>query len=67
MKIYLIIRGELYFVADLRKIYNKIRSEINVSSSIRSIDIRKKLHHTFDEKIVFKKMSGSKTEFVMSK
>ena len=51
----------------LRKIYNEIRSERNLSSSLRSIDIRQKLQDMLYEKIVSKKMSSSKTEFVMSK
>ena len=63
MKIHIILRGE----ADLRKIYKEIRSEKNLSTSTRSIDIRQKLQDTFNEEFVFKKISISKTEFVMSK
>ena len=67
VKIHIIIRGEVYSVADLRKIYKEIRSERNLSSFTRNIDIRQKLQDMFYEKNVFKKMSSSKTEFVMSK
>ena len=48
---------------------NKIRSTRNLSSSVRSSDIKDKLKNTFNENIVFKKMNGGKTntEYVMSK
>ena len=48
---------------------NEIRSTRNLSSSVRSIDIKDKLKNTFNENIVFKKMIGGKTntEYVMSK
>ena len=48
---------------------NEIRSTRNLSSSVRSIDIKDKLKNTFNENIVFKKMNGGKanTEYVMSK
>ena len=49
--------------------YNEIRSTRNLSSSVRSIDIKNKLKNTFNENIVFKKMNGGKTntEYVMPK
>ena len=62
-----IIREEVYSVADLRKIYNKIRFERNLSSCIRSNDIRQKLQDMFYEKVVLKEMSSSRREFIMSK
>ena len=49
VKIHIIIRGEVYSVADLRKIYSKIRSERNLSRSTRSIDIRQKVQDMFYE------------------
>ena len=66
VKIHVIIQGEVHFVANLRKIYNEIRPQRNVSSSTRRTDIRQKLQDMFYEKIVFKKMDSSKTEFVIS-
>ena len=67
VKVHIIIRGEIYSVADFRKLYSKIRSERNLSSSTRRIHIRQRLQDMFNEKNVFKKISSSKTEFVMSK
>ena len=52
LKINIIIRVEVYSVADLRKIYKEIRSERNISSSTRNIDIRQGM---FYEKIMFRK------------
>ena len=63
---YYITEGEVYSVADLG-IYYVIRSERNLSSSTRRIDIRQNLQDMLSEKMVFKKISSSKTEFVMSK
>ena len=50
----------------MRKIYNEVRSKRNLSSFTRSIGIRQNID-MFYEKFVFKKISISKTEFVMSK
>ena len=55
------------FYGRFEKNIKRNRSERNLSSSTRSIDIRQKLQDMFYEKIVSKKMSSSKTEFVMSK
>ena len=69
VKIHIVIRGEVYSATDLKNMYNEIRSTRNLSSSVRSIDIKNKLKNTFNENIVFKKMNGGKTntEYVMPK
>ena len=55
VKIHIVIRGEVYSATDLKNICNEIRTAINLSSFVRSIDIKYKLKNTFNENMVFKK------------
>ena len=64
LKINIIIRVEVYSVADLRKIYKEIRSERNISSSTRNIDIRQGM---FYEKIMFRKGAVARESFLCLK
>ena len=67
VKIHLVIQREVYSAIGLKSMYNNIKSTRNLSSSVRSIDIKDNLKNTFKENIVFWKINGAKTNTEYSK
>ena len=51
----------------MRSIYNDIQTEKDLSSSSRSVDVKKKLLETFGDTLIFKQTSSKKSELIVSK
>ena len=61
VNLHIIIREEVYTASQLRSIYDDIRTEKDLSSSSRSVDVKTRLLETFGDTLIFKQTSSKKS------
>ena len=66
VKVHVLFRREVYTLAELREIYDDVRSVRGISTCSFAIDLKDKLLNLFGDRIMFSKIENSRSEYVFS-